>query len=324
MQLIKVIILPRPSAAFDIACVDANSQRYYVADRTNGCIDVVNTADDSLAGQIGGFVGSTGKSTTSGPNGVAIVPELNQLWVGDGDSTLKVVDLASHTIIDSINTGGNARVDELTYDARDRIVVAANDAETPPFMTAVSTMDRTIRWKLPFPLARHGLEQPLWDPASGLIYQPVPETEANPGGEIDVIDPVHGRITAVLPLADCNPHGLSLGPDNQLCAGCNNPKNSIILKTDGTIVATIPQVGGSDEVWYNPGDNRYYLAASGMTADGEKGSTATPVLGIIDAATNSWIANVPTVAGAHSVAADPRTNHVFVMLTNVGIGVYAE
>lgn len=39
-------------------------------------------------------------------------------------------------------------------------------------------------------------------------------------------------------------------------------------------------------------------------------------------ATFGWIENVPTAKNAHSVAADPKNNQVFVPLTNQGIGVY--
>jgi hypothetical protein len=38
-------------------------------------------------------------------------------------------------------------------------------------------------------------------------------------------------------------------------------------------------------------------------------------LGVIDAKTDQWIENVPTAPGAHSVAADSNTQHVFVPLT---------
>src|SRR5258707_425504 len=78
------------------------------------------------------------------------------------------------------------------------------------------------------------------------------------------------------------------------------------LKT-GTVVATIMDVGGSDEVWYNSGDERYYLAASAMP-DG-------PVLGVIDAKTRSFVENVETGPDAHSVAVDARTNRIFVPIS---------
>jgi len=66
----------------------------------------------------------------------------------------------------------------------------------------------------------------------------------------------------------------------------------------------ITNVGGVDETWYNPGDNRYYLAARDMPTGA--------VLGVIDAGTNQWLVNVATGSNSHSVAVDPSNNHVFV------------
>src|SRR5215472_18697084 len=68
----------------------------------------------------------------------------------------------------------------------------------------------------------------------------------------------------------------------------------------------ITQVGGADEVWFNEGDRRFYVAA--------RDNPGGPVLGVIDAVTNSWIENVSTAFNAHSVAADRVNNHIFVPL----------
>jgi hypothetical protein len=133
------------------------------------------------------------------------------------------------------------------------------------------------------------------------------------------------------------PAGLALGSEQHLLVGCSGgairagfPAKTIIMDArDGSVVATITQVGGSDEVWYNPGDDRFYLAASGMTSDGTKTGTSTPVLGVIDAEEGTWLFNVPTSVGAHSLAVDPSTNHAFVPLrapttppSGLGIGVF--
>jgi hypothetical protein len=92
---------------------------------------------------------------------------------------------------------------------------------------------------------------------------------------------------------------------------------------DGHIDATITQVGGSDEVWYNPGDHRYYLAAEKMTTDGKATSPSTPVVGVIDALTNSWIKNVAVglapLDGFHTIAVDPRNNRVFIPCKQAGL-----
>ena len=43
------------------------------------------------------------------------------------------------------------------------------------------------------------------------------------------------------------------------------------------ILKTFSQLGGSDEVWYNPGDNKYYLAMSSWTSSGKTGTRAIPL-----------------------------------------------
>ena len=74
----------------------------------------------------------------------------------------------------------------------------------------------------------------------------------------------------------CLPHGLAQGPKQQLLVGCSGDVNAafpspkqlvtiVINASDGSLVRLFNQVGGSDEVWYNPGDNTYYLAASSST-----------------------------------------------------------
>jgi len=319
----SVVVLPNASAAFDISWVDPASHRYYLGDRTNGTVDVIDTTNDRLVDQIGGFVGFRGKNSISGPNGVLVVPGTTLLFVGDGDSTLKVVDLATNSIVATIPTGAETRVDEMAYDAKDRVITVTNPEESPPFLTFVSVDSLKIVGKLTFPEATDGIEQPAWDPGTGLFYQAVPASMANKGGEIDAIDPATFTVTKVYPLADCTPHGTAVGPNGQLLAGCFEPGRSVIINlSDGSVAATITDVGGSDEVWYNPSDSHYYLAAYVLTSDGTTKGTPKPSLGIIDAATNTWLANVPTVAGAHSVAVDPSNGHVYVPLTNIGIGVY--
>lgn len=325
-SLISVTVVPTAPAAFDISWVDPGSHRYYLADRTNASVDVFDTTDGTLLNQYGGFVGNTGKSDTSGPDGVLVTPDSHEIWAGDGDSSVKVLDPETGATLASISTGGTMRADELAYDQADHLIIIANDADTPPYLSLISTASHTVVGKISFPDATAGLEQPVWDPASDLFYQSVPASNANPGGEIAVIDPHTMTITTTYPLTDCNPTGLALGPSQQLllaCTGGDHLHSDILDATNGQIVASITQVGGADQVWYNPGDNHYYLGASGMTVDGTKTGRNFPVLGIIDAGSNQWIENVPTVTGTHSVAVDPETNHIFLPLTNIGVGIYA-
>ncbi len=102
------------------------------------------------------------------------------------------------------------------------------------------------------------------------------------------------------------------GLDGRLLVGCSDdavaagfPAKSLVMSArSGRILATIDQVGGSDEVWYDAKSRRYYLAAAA--------NPGGPVLGVVDAQTNRWIGNFPSGERAHSVAADLRTGRVFV------------
>jgi hypothetical protein len=163
-------------------------------------------------------------------------------------------------------------------------------------------------------------------------------------GSIDVIDPLHAVTVAGVtkyvpvivnsfPIYNCMPTGVNVGPGTDVLVGCADhdgrafaPSTVIINGTTGQVLTTINNVGFVDETWYNPGDNNYYLGARDMPTG--------PVLGVINAGTRLWLQNVPTNGNAHSVAADPISNHIFVPLASGGpncesisadgcVGVYA-
>src|ERR1700694_4012608 len=213
---------PRGRPPFDISWVDPVNQKYYLGDRTSKSIDIVDTKTNKLVGQVGGFVGQSPKGPKSfGPSGVVAIPSLHQVWAGDGDSTVKVVNLQAMKVVDSISTGGTARADELAYDERDQVILIGNDADHPPSLTSISPQaGHKVLGRIPLPDATDSLEQPVWDRAMGRFYVAVPATKTNPGGEIAAVDPKTMRITDTIPLESCGPHGLALGPAQNLLVGC--------------------------------------------------------------------------------------------------------
>lgn len=300
--------------AFDISWVDEATQRYYLADASNARVDIFDARTTTFLGAIGGFTGFHGSRETQGPAGL-LTDDLYQLWVGDGDSSVKVIDLFSHAIVARISTGGTRRADELAYDPQEQVLLVTNGSDKPPFASFISVTRRKLMGRIVFGEAMQGLEAPAWDAVTHKFYVSVPATRSAPGGEIAVIDPLSMQVVATYPVSNCTPSGLALGPNQNLLLGCSG--HPLILDvTSGRVIATIAQVNGCDEVWYNAGDRRYYLAAF-TNASG-------PVLSIVNAETGRWIANIRTATKAHSVAADAANNHVFVPLGGQGIGVYAQ
>lgn len=305
----RIATIPVPGHAlksFDISAFSPGQDLYGFSDRSNHAVDLIDATHDRFFGRITGF-------HHGGPNGLVAVGH-QQFWAGDGGSRLQVVDLASRKIVDTIATGGTQRVDELAYDPRDHVVIAANNEDTPPFISFVSTTSgHRIVGKLSFPQATDGLEQPLWNPADGKVYLSVPVLDHHKAdGGIAVIDPVTHRLVRMIHVSRCMPAGLALGPDQHLLVGCSDdavaagfaPRSLIVDLATRKVTATIMQVGGSDEVWYDSGTGHFYLAAVA--------NTHGPVLGVIDARTGRWLENLPTGDRAHSVAADPLNGQVFV------------
>src|SRR5215813_2517247 len=126
LQLKTVVSVPNGGkiTSFDISFVDPVSGVYVLADRTNKGIDVIDTATNTflgIAGQ-GAFTGSVlvngvANNDVSGPDGVMVVHG-REIWAGDGDSTLKILDLFTGVVLGTIPTGqpSDNRVDEMCFD----------------------------------------------------------------------------------------------------------------------------------------------------------------------------------------------------------------
>ncbi len=68
---------------------------------------------------------------------------------------------------------------------------------------------------------------------------------------------------------------------------------------------------GSDEVWFNEGDDSYYLAARYQAKPAGSPLGSGSVLGVVDI-TSVLVETIPQSSGTHSVAADSKRNRIFV------------
>jgi len=342
-----IAIPGNPIRSFDISWVNPDRAEYYLADRSNAGIDIIDTRHNMFKKTIGGFVGIklNGAGTAvdnnhSGPDGV--VSHGKWLYAGDGDSTLKVIDLESGTIVDSLSTGGTTRVDEMALTTDGKMLLVANNAEDPPFATLFTangdddsnsvTLVTKITVDPSFIPTGFGLsiEQPAWDESTERFIVSVPTIADNPtgcnygqpnppspepcSGAILVIDPDpmtnHGSpVEKVVPLIHCGPNGASVGPHDNVMVGCtpgNQPgdNETTIINAKTFRYVDVGNLTGSDEVWYDRGSGRYYTGSFTMPGGA--------VLGVVDGETNFLIETIPQSSRSHSVAADGRHHRIYV------------
>jgi hypothetical protein len=289
--------------SYDISFVDQKTQTYYLADRSNNVVDVIDASSAAFVTQLSanppfaGFVstadcnalpggnGSAGGGSCVGPNGV--VAAFPWLFVTDGNSRVVTIDLRNGNTVGDVQTkaGDPNRADELAYDPTDGIILAINNADIIPFGALVKVNKTTgalsLLTTIPFTNATNGAEQPIWNPADGQFYLSIPQINGVAStGAVYKIDPKTGAF-GVIQIDFCSPAGLSLGPDQTALIGCNvvfdvdgnvwnttgnitaNPQDVILSLTTGSIVFRVFGAGAGDEVWYNSGDNNYYATGSG-------------------------------------------------------------
>ena len=366
--------------SFDISFVDANAHTYVLGDRTNNAIDVIDTRTNTLtmmAGQ-GIFKGVVAvcavPNSCSGPNGALIVNATTdssgnitggEIWAGDAGagltsgpgciapsqcSSVKVLDLKTGALIKNINTGGQFRTDEMCFDPKDNVVMATNNADSPPYATVFDASTKAIVAIIPFPNNSNGAEQCQYNPRTGLFYQTAPE-QGGPGdnsfpGAVVAIDPkiaiaqnfagggvppgpgVGNTIPVVanyvIPLSACDgPQGMAIGPQPQILIGCNggpasaqSSDASVVINdgstggVPGSVIAVLPNQDGPDMVDFNPSSRLYTLAKSTKTLTNLVGN-----IGMVSSATfaaDTDISTVATSGGAHSVASDPASRSTYV------------
>ncbi len=215
----------------------------------------------------------------------------------------------------------------------------ATGTQTPPFS------DPTCAGAI----APAGLGAMTFNPATGHVLLTNSNSIATTNiGSVDEIDLQIGTgngavVVNSIVTPNCMPTSIVQGPGSNFLVGCADhdgeafpPNVYVINDAPGNTINCVSQpmvncvqiynTGGVDEIWYNPGDNKYYLAARDLPTGA--------AMGVIDAATNQWLVNFPTGSNSHSVAVDPSTNHAFVPMqagticttqsANGCVGVVAE
>jgi hypothetical protein len=370
LRLINIIPINGTAASprtqmfsFDISWWDPTTGLYVLADRSNAALDVIDTTGnftggraDTLFGQIGGasvgFAGDTGTTSTSGPNGVTVAPNLPCIFATDtfsaatrANTSGRVVSFNYNasftTVVSSVNTGGTHRADEMAFDPRDNLILAVNNADTPPFFTLISVNPSTcalavVRQTLLNTAngvnATNGAEQPVW--MGGTInkfFLSIPEVNG-PGdgsGTIGAVAQINtsGAIEGLFQVNFCQPAGLTIGPNGDLLVGCG-----AVFDTSGAVCsapvpdgrpATCTGIAAPQMAICNPGrgctdgalvsvpgvggtDEVWFNSGDGNYYIAARNDPIGPVFGVVASGVNTLNQLVPTLPPTPAVTTGTR------------------
>ena len=342
VALTCVITVPgNPIASSDIAWVDPGTERYYVADRSNSGVDIIDAEHHAFVGRVAGMAGgfpttpTTGGGTATtngaGPNGVVATAN-KHLWAGDGNSTVQVADVDPDSpnylrIIHSVSTaipacdGGTAtthycgRADEIGYDPEHRIILIANPsplavatghAPLDPYATFISaTSPYTVLGHLTFAGAG-GLEQPLWDPENRRFFLTVPGKTGVRPASIAVINPTTMAVDRSYNL-DCQ--ALTGAPGVGITGIALGASQHLLVSACGKPIILHALTGSIINVvtQVGGGDEVWYNRGDRrFYVTGADPAVTPPApaqsLGVIAASTGAWVQNVTVVRGKNPAA----------------------
>jgi len=295
------IQLPKDTTqpSFDLLTLDSRVGRLYVSHSSMDAIDIIDVKTNKVSGSVSGLFKVHAVALTADPNIV--------MTSDPADGMVAVVDVAQRKIVKLIDTG--PQPDAIAYDPlNDLVVVALASSNTvklidPHTNTAVATID--------LPGSQELMDV---DPTQGRVFLAI-----NDKDEVIIIDVKSRQITTTFKGCDIAiPTGVAYDPDQQRLYIASRPGNNRELNVIDTLLDRclgVVDIGfGTDQLAFNRHNHHVYAANGGSKN-----------LSVVDGAALKPLGVVGTGPIAKSVAVDPTTDRVYVLVGRAGIvGVYHD
>jgi YVTN family beta-propeller protein len=290
LRLEKTIPLPGVKGRIDHLAFDAENERLFVAALGNNTVEVVDVKRAKVIRTITGL---------AEPQGVIYQPERKRLWVANAsDGKVRIFDALTFQPLRSIELGDDA--DNIRRDAATQQIFVGYGSG------GIATFDSEANKVADIKVDAH--------PESFQLEKNGPRMFVNlPNSQkVAVIDRTKAAVVGSWTTDDAQsnfPMALDEA-DGRLFIVCRKPAVLLVLDTkSGTVVAKLPTVGDSDDVFYDQKRKRIY--ASG-------GEGAIAVYQQQDANHYSKIFQLDTVKGARTSLFVPELSRLFLAVRQVG------
>ena len=273
---------------WDYLTADAVTRRLYISRAAH--VIVLDLDSGTNVGDI---------ADTPGVHGIALAPELGRGFTSNGgEGTVSIFDLKTLATSGKVRVGENP--DAILYDPATKRIFTFNGRSQDA--TAVDAQKGTVLGTIKL----DGKPEFAASDGKGKIFVNIEEKS-----ELVAIDPGKLEVKSKWPLAPCeSPTGLSMDRRNRrLFVGCDNKMMAVVDADSGKVLATPAIAEGVDATAF---DEETGLAFA---------SCGEGVLSVVreDSPDKFSVAeNVPTQAGARTMALDSKTHNVYVVTAKFG------
>ena len=276
------------NGGWDYLSTDSEARRLYISRSTH--VIVVDLDSGKTVGDI---------ADTPGVHGAVVAPELGRGFTSNGrDNSVSIFDLKTFATSSKVKVGQSP--DAILYDSATKRVFTFNarSQDATALNAATGTVLGTIKLD--------GRPEFVASDGKGEIFVNIEDKN-----ELTAIDANKLEVKTKWPLAPCeSPSGLSMDRKNRrLFVGCDNKMMAVVNADTGKVLAT-PAIG--DGVDATAFDDETGLAFA---------SCGEGVLTVVREESPdkfSVAENVPTQAGARTLALDARTHNVILVTAKMG------
>jgi YVTN family beta-propeller protein len=282
VERVGTIELKGKAGTLDHLGADWKGSRLFVANQINDTLDVVDVKTNRLTNQVSG---------QKEIHGIAFAPDLNRIFVGNGDGVCNALDGRDYRLLKSIPVPD---ADSVRYDSRTHHVFVAGEK----ILGVIDSqrLERIAAIKLPSP--PYGFQV--------ATKQPRVFVNTGPPCQVAVVDTDRNEVVSSYPLENHKGIGpLALDERNgRIFVGLRaKPRLAVLDLASGKEVASVPIPEGSDDLTFDPDSKRIYVSCnSGFVA----------VIRQVDRDRYESVANVATVKGAKTSTYDPTTKRLYV------------
>ena len=298
LHLVQSIPMPGVQGKFDHSAADVKGMRLFVAGAGNKTLEVLDLKTGKWTKRIPGF----GK-----PQGLAYVAEFNKLFVSDGEAgDVKVFAGDSLALTDTIKLSADA--DYVSYDAVGKLLyVAHGGADAGHEWGEIAVIDPATNKVLSNIRVAGHPEAFVFERGGARMLVNIPDAN-----HVAVIDRDKRAVISTWAISEARKNvPMALDEANhRLFVGCRTGSKMLVLDSQtGKTIASLPSVGGADDMSWDAERKRVYLSG---------GEGAVSVYGTKAPDSYTEIAKVVTASGAKTSLFVPELGRFYIAVPQQG------